>query len=197
MSAIDYLGEGKIHDRLVRELVRESAHDEFIAEYRQNKFDENTLDQWIEEAKVRVPHRFVGGGDREKADDLARSAFLFGNVTDQGRYTKQYGMEAAIAAAKRFENPFPFEHGKPGKESDADKAANKDKPGGEKNPWRGDLGHVFSPAEVTAQMNFLKVLLKAHPKDEALRRANQVANVYGCEVGSTRVGQRQKQRLAG
>jgi hypothetical protein len=191
---IDYLGEGKLHDRLQRELVRDAAHDEFIIEYRQNMFNEDTLNEWLEKKKVEAPHRFVGGAERDKADDLARSAFLYGNATDQARYQKIYGPEGALLAAQRFGNKFPFVIGQPGKESDADRAANNEKDNwrgpGSKNPWSGEPGHVFTKEEMTAQNDFLKVLLKAHKRDEALRRANQVAGKYNCVVGSTRVGQR-------
>jgi hypothetical protein len=163
----EYLKEAQIHEALQKAEVRETAHDEFIAEFRNGMFTDATLPEWLADRKKNTPHRFVGMGDNDAAVELARDAFLHGRVDAQAQYLKRYGIADATQAAQRYGNPFPALVGKPGKETNEQRVANKDKAPKGKNP--------FATGDTKEQARVVAMLRKVHGDAEGLKRARAMA----------------------
>jgi hypothetical protein len=147
--------------------LKSTAVADFLDEFDAGMFVESTVDEWIKQARADKPQRFHDAG----TDDLARSAFVDGNLTARGKLHKQMSMAECDALAQTFglKNFHDFGRGKVPTNTDAD--PNKKKSGGD-NPWKAGNWNVTKQAQLV--------------KSLGTKRAAGIAAAAGCRIGSTK-----------
>lgn len=141
-------------EALVKSLIAEhgrvypSAVADVLEQFRAGRFKANETSAFLATIEHNdfglcsaKPHWFLPAAGSDEY--LARQAFLFGNSTAQGQYQRQFGIDAAKAAAERYSNPFVGGViGKPGIEPEFEKAKRGDTH--KNNPW-ADIPENLDP----------------------------------------------------
>lgn len=159
-----------------------SAVEDVLEQFRAGRFKATDALSFLEKVETESvglcgpkPHWFVPAAGSD--DDLVRQAFLFGHATSQAQYVRKFGRDAAVEAAKRYENPFASGViGKPGTESEAEKARRNsgDSKQRASNPWSAEHWNTRRQTELVRQIG--------------LAAAEGIARGAGSFVGATKPG---------
>jgi hypothetical protein len=178
---INYAKEAKIHEMLADEGVKDSAHDEFIIEFRDGLYDEKSLPEHVAKKRDTAKHRFF---DKDE-ESLHRLAFIGGNVTAQGRVL--LNCNGNVEEANKIAGKYGSKLGqtKPGIDPDAGKGGDKDH---STNPWYGGAGNInpktglYTSAAIQKQMATVRSL--------GVVKATSIASAVGSKLGDIRPASR-------
>ncbi len=148
---INYAVEARIHEMLADNSVLESAHADFIDEYRAGLFTEQSALAHIKATRTEKPHRWIISGTED--DELFVSAFgPQRTLTAQGEVIKKFGGDRAKEIAAQFGTTLGST--KPGTVPATIKSTN----GHDKNPFVGlrDKSGKIVPEKMKAVESLLR-----------------------------------------
>jgi hypothetical protein len=181
MTTPDHAAESRIRERIeAAGDILPTAIEDFVEDFRAYRFTESDVDAYIEQLKTTKPHRFAPQDGSEEA--LARDAYLFGNLTAQGNYLRQFGKAAAEQAAARYGNTYAS--GKPGREPEADKQRRNGRPDHKNNPFSNHPDNLdprtggFNAKALTRQGALCKSI--------GIEATTKLAHNVGVRLGATR-----------
>lgn len=181
MTTPNWAKEAKIHEMLGDAGVKDSAHDEFIIEYRDGLFDEKSLADHVAQKRETAKHRFF---DKDE-ESLHRLAFIGGNVTAQGRVLLSCNgnVEEANKIAEKYQSKLG--QTTPGVDPDAGTGNDKDH---STNPWYGGAANInpktglYTSAAIQKQMATVRSL--------GVQKATAIASAVGSKLGDIRPANR-------
>ena len=165
----DFAGQARIRAKLEGVVdMKPSAVEECLDLWEVGEIKEATLADKIKEFRETRSEMFFGADSQ----DLARAAFVDGNVTARGQLSKTMPLAELDALAQSYglKNAHDFSRGKAPTGADAD--GDKKNGGAKDNPWRA------SNWNVTRQAQLVKSL--------GLEAAARIAAAAGCTIGSTK-----------